>query len=33
MDRLAGAPGETIHLAWEASDAHWFEASSGRRVG
>jgi len=31
--RFAGAPGETIHLAWEASDAHWFEASSGRRVG
>lgn len=31
--RLAAAPDETVHLAWEAADTHWFDASSGRRIG
>jgi sn-glycerol 3-phosphate transport system ATP-binding protein len=30
--RVAAAPGETVHLAWAPSDAHWFDASSQRRV-
>jgi sn-glycerol 3-phosphate transport system ATP-binding protein len=30
--RCAAVPGETVHLAWAASDAHWFDASSQRRV-
>ncbi len=29
---LALAPGERIHLAWEATDAHWFDASSQCRI-
>jgi sn-glycerol 3-phosphate transport system ATP-binding protein len=37
MVRMAGrcavAPGETVRLTWTASDAHWFDASSQRRVG
>jgi sn-glycerol 3-phosphate transport system ATP-binding protein len=31
--RVTAAPGETIHLAWEPPDAHWFDASSGCRIG
>jgi sn-glycerol 3-phosphate transport system ATP-binding protein len=31
--RLAAAPGETIHLDWATGDAHWFDASSQRRIG
>jgi ABC-type sugar transport system ATPase subunit len=31
--RLAATPDETVHLAWEAADTHWFDASSGRRIG
>ncbi len=27
------APGQQIHLAWAAGDAHWFDASSGCRIG
>jgi sn-glycerol 3-phosphate transport system ATP-binding protein len=27
------SPGETTHLAWSPEDAHWFDASSGRRIG
>jgi sn-glycerol 3-phosphate transport system ATP-binding protein len=30
--RCTAAPGETVHLAWAPSEAHWFEASSQRRV-
>ncbi len=30
--RTAVAPGETIGLTWKASDAHWFDMSSGRRI-
>jgi sn-glycerol 3-phosphate transport system ATP-binding protein len=30
--RCAAAPGETVHLSWAPSDAHWFDASSQRRV-
>jgi sn-glycerol 3-phosphate transport system ATP-binding protein len=30
--RFTAAPGETIRLAWAPSDAHWFDASSQRRV-
>jgi sn-glycerol 3-phosphate transport system ATP-binding protein len=30
--RLAGGPGETVFLHWEPGDAHWFDASSQRRV-
>jgi len=30
--RCAAAPGENVHLAWAAADAHWFDASSQRRV-
>ena len=29
---LAVAPGEPIRLAWEAADAHWFDASSQCRI-
>jgi sn-glycerol 3-phosphate transport system ATP-binding protein len=29
---LSLAPGERIHLAWEATDAHWFDASSQCRI-
>ena len=36
MLRTAGAltvaPGQMVHLAWEAADAHWFDASSQCRV-
>jgi sn-glycerol 3-phosphate transport system ATP-binding protein len=35
--RAAGTPvvaaGEDIHLAWAASDVHWFDAPSGCRIG
>ncbi len=31
--RFATAAGQTIHLAWAPSAAHWFDASSQRRVG
>jgi hypothetical protein len=30
--RLAGGPGETVFLHWEPGDAHWFDASSQRRI-
>ena len=30
--RLAGGPGETVFLHWEPRDAHWFDASSQRRI-
>jgi sn-glycerol 3-phosphate transport system ATP-binding protein len=30
--RATAAPGETVHLAWAPADAHWFDASSQRRV-
>ena len=36
MVRVAGrcrsAPGDVVHLGWEADAAHWFDASSGRRL-
>src|SRR5262249_20479783 len=31
--RCTAAPGETVHLTWAPSEAHWFDASSQRRVG
>jgi sn-glycerol 3-phosphate transport system ATP-binding protein len=31
--RCAAAPGETVHLSFVPSEAHWFDASSQRRVG
>jgi sn-glycerol 3-phosphate transport system ATP-binding protein len=31
--RCAVAAGETVHLTWAPSGAHWFDASSQRRVG
>jgi sn-glycerol 3-phosphate transport system ATP-binding protein len=31
--RCPAAPGESVHLAWAPSAAHWFDASSQRRVG
>jgi sn-glycerol 3-phosphate transport system ATP-binding protein len=30
--RVAAAPGDTIHLDWAPGDAHWFHASSQRRI-
>ena len=30
--RCAAGPGETVGLTWKASDAHWFDMSSGRRI-
>lgn len=24
--------GDTVHLQWDAADAHWFDAASGRRI-
>ena len=29
---LTVAPGESIHLEWSPADAHWFDASSQRRI-
>ena len=31
--RAAAAPGETVQLSWAPAEAHWFDASSQRRVG
>jgi sn-glycerol 3-phosphate transport system ATP-binding protein len=31
--RCPAAPGESVHLAWAPSAAHWFDASSQHRVG
>jgi hypothetical protein len=31
--RCAVAAGETVHVSWAPSAAHWFDASSQRRVG
>ena len=31
--RCAAAPGDTVHLTWAPAEAHWFDASSQRRVG
>jgi sn-glycerol 3-phosphate transport system ATP-binding protein len=31
--RCTAAPGETVQLTWAPSEAHWFDASSQRRVG
>ena len=30
--RVQAAPGDVLHLGWEADATHWFELSSGRRV-
>ena len=26
-------PGDAVHFTWDAGDTHWFDASSGRRIG
>jgi sn-glycerol 3-phosphate transport system ATP-binding protein len=31
--RCAVVPGEIVHLNFAPAEAHWFEASSQRRVG
>ncbi len=31
--RLTVAAGESVHLTWAPAEAHWFDASSQRRVG
>ena len=31
--RFDGSAGDMVHLSWLPSDAHWFDASSGCRVG
>ncbi len=30
--RATARPGETIHLAWDPAQAHWFDLSSDRRI-
>jgi sn-glycerol 3-phosphate transport system ATP-binding protein len=30
--RFDAAPGDVLHLGWQASGTHWFDLSSGRRV-
>ena len=30
--RFQAAPGDVLHLGWDASAAHWFDLASGRRV-
>ena len=30
--RAAAQVGETVHLAWDAADAQWFDLSSERRI-
>jgi sn-glycerol 3-phosphate transport system ATP-binding protein len=30
--RFQAAPGDALHLGWDASAAHWFDLASGRRV-
>jgi sn-glycerol 3-phosphate transport system ATP-binding protein len=31
--RVLAKPGETVHLAWDAGLAHWFDKTTGRQVG
>ena len=31
--RAAVVPGESVHLSWEPDATHWFDLSSGRRIG
>jgi sn-glycerol 3-phosphate transport system ATP-binding protein len=31
--RCAVAPGESVHLTFAPAEAHWFDASSQRRIG
>jgi sn-glycerol 3-phosphate transport system ATP-binding protein len=31
--RVAAGPGDTLNLTWPSADAHWFDLSSGCRIG